>query len=191
MTDNSIPNLFAQAAENTTRIVAGIKPNQWDDPTPCSDWTVRDIVNHLTAENLWVEPLMSGRTLESVGDRYDGDVIGDDPLKAFRMASESAVEAFKEKGAMQKTVNLSFGATQADTYCEQMFIDMLVHGWDVAQGSRQQANVPNELAEAAWAIFEPQAEGWRSAGVIGEAVPSNGKETTTAQLLKLMGRVPA
>ena len=55
----------------------------WDSATPCADWTVRDLVNHIVNEQLWVPDLLAGTTVAEVGDKYDGDRLDDDPLHAW------------------------------------------------------------------------------------------------------------
>ena len=47
--------------------VAAVADDQWGLPTPCSEWTVRDLVNHVAGEDLWTSPLMRGRTIADVG----------------------------------------------------------------------------------------------------------------------------
>ena len=49
----------------------------------CDDWTVRELVNHVVSGNYWAFELAGGRTIEEVGDRLDGDVLGTDPLRAY------------------------------------------------------------------------------------------------------------
>ena len=56
-------------------------------------WTVRDLANHVTNENLWTVPLIKGSTMDEVGDRFDGDVLGDDPIGSALAAARAAVTA--------------------------------------------------------------------------------------------------
>ena len=73
---SEIIELYRRAVDEFDRRVSEIGDDQWDDPTPCTDWNVRELVNHVAAEDLWVPPLVDGMTLEEVGDRFDGDVLG-------------------------------------------------------------------------------------------------------------------
>ncbi len=68
-----------KALDATGRIVRGIDAADMDKSTPCEDYDVRALLNHVVSGNLWVEPLVAGKTIAEVGDRYDGDVVGDDP----------------------------------------------------------------------------------------------------------------
>ena len=64
----------------------GLSPERWAGPTPCADWDVRALLNHIVYEDLWTVPLMEGATIAEVGDRYEGDLLGDDPLAAAHAA---------------------------------------------------------------------------------------------------------
>src|SRR3954471_11093613 len=100
---------FEQASERFAALVHDVAPDAWSNQTPCSDWDVRALVNHVVAELLWAPPLVEGQTIEQVGDRFEGDVLGDDPAAATDAAVHAAQEAFGADGAMQRTVHLSFG----------------------------------------------------------------------------------
>src|SRR6266705_1744382 len=76
---SDIAELHAQALDHTGRVVAGIAPDRWQGDTPCAGWDVRALLNHLVAGNLWAAELGAGETIEGVGDRLDGDVLGADP----------------------------------------------------------------------------------------------------------------
>ncbi len=52
-------------------------------PTPCAAWNVRDLVNHVVAQARRVAPLLAGVTLNEVGEQLDGDLLGDDPVRAW------------------------------------------------------------------------------------------------------------
>lgn len=115
-------------------LVDRVPGDAWDNRTPCADWTVRELVNHLTAEHLWAPHLLGGETMEQVGDEYDGDVVGDDPAAAWDSAQMKSREAWAE-AAEDTPVHLSFGTTTAGEYAEQMLLDLTVHAWDLARGA--------------------------------------------------------
>jgi len=84
---------FASAMAEFDRRVRAVRPEQWHNPTPCTEWDVRALVNHLVAEQLWAPLLLDGATVEDVGDRFDGDQLGADPVAAWASAAAAAVTA--------------------------------------------------------------------------------------------------
>ena len=128
----NLPDIHARALDDTGRIVAGIKDGQWHDPTPAEAWDVRALLNHVVSGNWWVRPLVEGKTIEEVGDRFDGDVLGPDPAAAYRSSAEDAAVAFKGDGAMTAPVAVSYGPVPGEIYAGHRFIDVLIHGWDLA-----------------------------------------------------------
>ena len=94
-----------------------IRDDQWHAPTPDTEWDVTDLVQHLVYEQLWVPPLLAGKTIAEVGDAFDGDVLGDDPQRAWTSAAAAAQAAFAEPGALERTVHLSFGDVPATSIC--------------------------------------------------------------------------
>ncbi len=65
-----IAALHREALAATGLVVGSIGPLDWSRPTPCEDWSVRDLLNHLVAGNLWAVELVAGATIEEVGDRF-------------------------------------------------------------------------------------------------------------------------
>ena len=108
--------------------MAAVPPDAWSDPTPCADWSVRELVNHVTYENKWAIPLFAGSSIEDVGDQFEGDLLGDDPAAASLAAAEDAVTAAATRIPQGGTVALSFGDTPVDEYVTQIAADHLVHG---------------------------------------------------------------
>jgi hypothetical protein len=105
--------------------VEAVREEQWSLPTPCTDWNVRDLVNHLVYENRWTDPILAGKTIEEVGDRFEGDLLGDDPVAAWRDAVAEARAAVAAPGALGRAVHLSFGDAPAELYVHQLFADHL------------------------------------------------------------------
>src|SRR5690349_7858280 len=102
-----LPDVHQDALDHTAGIVRGITAAQLDAPTPCADYDARALLNHLVSGNWWVAPLVEGKTIEEVGDKYDGDVIGSDPAAAYDASAASAAAAFKAPGAMEAPVAVS------------------------------------------------------------------------------------
>src|SRR5881392_1448554 len=99
---------FGRAQARFNDLVQQVKPDQWGDPTPCTDWNVRALVNHLVYEARWLPPLMAGKTIAEVGDAYEGDLLGDDPVSSYEDALRQATAAVQAPGALERTVHLSY-----------------------------------------------------------------------------------
>jgi uncharacterized protein (TIGR03086 family) len=178
---------FRRASESFVERARQIGQEQWSAATPCTEWNVRALVNHVAGEYLWVPEMLAGRTIAEVGDRLDGDVLGDDPLQTLIDAHATALAAVDGPEALATTVHLSFGDLPAGEYVNQMALDSVIHSWDLAQGIGADETLDPELVELCYAGLKDSAEDWRNAGVFGpEKAPSD--DSTQAKLLALTGR---
>jgi len=168
--------------------VNAVDADQWDGRTPCQDWTVRDLTNHVVGEDLWTSPLMHGSTIDEVGDRFDGDLLGADPVKSALAAATEATKAVAETLPTQGTVHLSYGEEQMDEYVHQLAADHLVHGWDLAVATGGDTRLdPTLVAEvAAW--YADREHLYRQAGMVAERAESTGDPQ--GDLLAAFGRNP-
>ncbi len=183
-----LPRLHAQALADTGRLVAAVRDDQWHLPTPCEDWDVRELVNHIVSGNFWVAPLMTGSTIEDVGDRLDGDVLGADPVDAYRRSAAEAQAAFGAENAMDSQANVSYGPVPASVFAGHRFIDVLVHGWDLAVGAGLDTTLRPGLVEACLEVVLPEADMLAASGAFGQdhEVPDGASSQT--KLLALLGR---
>ena len=168
--------------------VRAVGDDQWELPTPCSDWNVRQLVNHLVYEDRWTVPLMEGTTLAEVGDRYEGDLLGDEPRKAWAESSAAAVAAVQADGALERTVDLSSGPTPATEYVSQLFADHLIHAWDLARAVGADDRLDPELVEACAAWFAAMEPHYRAAGAIGQRPETPPGADAQTILLAAFGR---
>ena len=180
--------LYHRSVESWVDRVNAIREDQWDDPTPCSEWTVRDLVNHVAGEDLWTDPLMRGATLEEVGDRFDGDVLGDDPIGAALAAAGRAIRTVAEVLPGGGSVHLSYGEESMDEYVNQLATDHLVHGWDLAVAIGADPRLDPHLVTEVAAWFADREELYRSGGMIGERAGLTG--SPQEDLLASFGRDP-
>jgi len=162
-----LETLYERAVAGWTAQLAHVDASQWASPTTCSDWTVRDLVNHVTGEDLWAVPLLEGSTIEGVGDRFDGDVLGDDPATTSRDAGSTAVSAVAARLPEGGTVHLSYGEEQVDEYVRQLVADHLLHGWDLAVSVGAPSRLDPEVVAEVAPWFAEREELYRSVGAIG------------------------
>jgi uncharacterized protein (TIGR03086 family) len=164
----------------------------WDAPTPCEEWDVRALVNHIVYEDVWTVPLMEGATMDEVGDRFEGDLLGQDPLTIARAACETAITAAASGVVAGQTVHLSFGDTPADEYAYQLAADHIIHGWDLAAAIGADRTIDPELVEACAAWFADREELYRGSGVIGPrpTAPDADSDDPQVRLLLAFGRDP-
>jgi uncharacterized protein (TIGR03086 family) len=186
--DVDLPEVHAQALDATRRKVAGVGQGQWGDASVCDGWTVRELVNHVVSGNYWAEELVSGKTIEAVGDRLDGDVLGDDPAAAYDDSAAHAAAAFRAPGAMDAPCAVSYGPVPGAVYCGHRFLDVLVHGWDVAKSTGQDTALDPALVEACWAVIEPQVAMLEGSGMFGNVLDVHTDADRQTQLLAVLGR---
>lgn len=183
---SEIIELYRRAVDEFDRRVSEIGDDQWDDPTPCTDWNVRELVNHIAAEDLWVRPLVDGMTLEEVGDRFDGDVLGDDPRSTWAAAREAALAA--ADGATDRLVHTSMGQITVGEYLGQLFADHLVHAWDLARAIGADENLDPELVGYCYRQSLPYEEIMKASGVFGDRLQPAPSAGPQQRLLALYGR---
>jgi uncharacterized protein (TIGR03086 family) len=180
--------LFRRAAEGFGRRVHAVGAAQWHDPTPDTEWDVRALVNHVTVEQLWAAPLMSGASVGEIGDRFDGDRLGDDPVAAWDTAVAAAVEAFCAPGALQGTVDLSRGPTPREQYCMEMTTDALIHSWDLARAIGADETLDPEISRLVYELTLPIADQLQETGMFAPPVPVPDDSPLQVKLLAIFGR---
>jgi uncharacterized protein (TIGR03086 family) len=185
-----LPEVHRRALEHTGRLVAGVGDDQWDLPTPCDDWDVRELVNHLVSENLWVAPMLEGRSIDDVGDAFEGDQLGDDPVAAYDRSAEIAGEAACRPGAMEQPVAVSYGPVPGADYTGHRLVDVVVHGWDLAAATGQDRSMDAEALEVLWPRLQSEAEMLASTPYFGDPVSVGDDAPLADRVLGLLGRDP-
>jgi uncharacterized protein (TIGR03086 family) len=180
--------LFQYAVGRFGELVGIVGDTQWADRTPCADWTVRDLVNHVAVEDLWAAELFPGATIDEVGSRFDGDQLGAEPLTVWQGASRTALAAAGAPDAMTRLVHLSFGDLPGGEYAMQLFADHLVHSWDLAVAIGAEPRLGEDAVAACLDWFAALEEAYRSAGAIGPRPEVGSDADATTRLLAAFGR---
>jgi uncharacterized protein (TIGR03086 family) len=186
--ETDVRKLHQRAIEAFGARVHAVRDDQWKAPTPCEEWDVRALVNHVVSENRWMPPLLAGGTIAEVGDRFEGDLLGEDAKAAWDDSAAEAVAAVHADGAMDRIVYLSFGDFPGREYAMQVFADLVIHGWDLARAIGADERIDPQLVEACATWFGPMEEAYRTVGAIGPRVDTPPNADPQTRLLATFGR---
>jgi uncharacterized protein (TIGR03086 family) len=135
----------------TGSILDGIAADQWDLPSPCSEWSVRQVAEHLTGGNDLFTRALGG----DVPPSFPGTEGG---AKAYHKSAERLLSAFRQPGVMEKAVQVPFGSVPGAVALGLRLTEVLVHGWDLARATGQTPRFPEDAAEQALAFTVPMLQ---------------------------------
>src|SRR5215211_4409658 len=141
---------LATALDDAGRLVAGIRPGQWELPTPCQEWTVRQLLGHVVGGNRLVAGVLRGEPLpdpEELRRRAGGDQLGDDPTGAYRDSAAGLLAAFRAPGVLERAHTIPAGTLPGPAVLHVRTVEALVHGWDLAVATGQPVPFADELAD--------------------------------------------
>jgi uncharacterized protein (TIGR03086 family) len=183
-----VEELHRRTVEIWTERLRAVGADRWDRPTPCTEWSVRDLVNHVVGEDAWTVPLMNGRTIEDVGDSLAGDLLGDDPVGTGTRSAAEAVTAVAQRLPAGEAVHLSYGEESGEEYVRQLAADHLVHAWDLAAATGGDRSLDPEVVAEVATWFAEREQMYRDGGAIGPRVEASGDPQS--ELLAASGRDP-
>jgi uncharacterized protein (TIGR03086 family) len=157
----------------------------WDAPTPDTEWTVRDLVAHVVEEQQWVPHLLAGRSLEQA--RASIDKLRDDLAGEWALYSLAATSAWQST-PRDARVQLSYDTVTADDYLREQVADVTIHAWDLARAVGADESLDDELVRAVWSVFEPQKDTLEASGLFASPVPVADDASLQSRLLAITGR---
>jgi uncharacterized protein (TIGR03086 family) len=188
--------LFAalEGAVASTAEIVKTAQGQLDAPTPCAEWDVRALLNHVIG-TLWLaEGLFSDqppRYPMVPGGLPPADLAAGDPAVAYAEAAAAALAAAGAGDALTRVHPTPLGDMPGPGLAGFTTLDILVHGWDLARATGQPADLDGRLAAHVLG-FAGQALATQEsrAGRIGPALTAPDGATVTSQLVAFLGRQP-
>ena len=171
---------YEDAARQTRGFISAVRPEQFDPPTPCTEWNVRQLLDHIIGDEVLYAGSLSGTDAEPVP--------GGDHLESFDRLASQLLEAVRKAGTLEKTIDSPIGAMTGAELLNGAFMDTLIHGWDLAKATGQDTALDSGLVEACYSMFADQADGMRASGIIGPRVPVDPDASTQVKLLGALGR---
>jgi uncharacterized protein (TIGR03086 family) len=182
--------LFAKCLEQATAVVKQVRDVDMANTTPCTEWNVRDLAGHMLYELAWVPEIIAGRTVDEVGNKYEGDLFDDDAQDMIVQWERAAARA--DRAVMEVdpegTAHLSYGDVSVDDYLQEIGADLLVHAWDLAKGVGQPLRFDPAAAQAVFARTKPRRPALAESGLFGPAIDVPASADLQTKLLALFGR---
>jgi uncharacterized protein (TIGR03086 family) len=176
-------SLYRAASDRAIAVVNAVRPEHLGSPTPCAEWTVQQLIDHLVGGTAYLLSAASGREQAQPETATVAD---------FHRGVAAVLTALEAPGAMERTciAPLGFewpvGQAVAGT-----FMDVLIHTWDLARATGQDDKLDPALVEACSELFLPDMpERGRAAGIIGPAIEVDDEASPQDRLLAAMGRQP-
>jgi uncharacterized protein (TIGR03086 family) len=137
--------LLVAANDEFARRLRSVEPDDWARPTPCSEWDVRALVNHVVGANVRYELLLHGASTEQVEATRSLDHLGDDPLSSFVTTADRVVACFREDGALERVAHHVNGDRSGRELLSMRILDVAVHGWDLARAIGVEEALDHEI----------------------------------------------
>jgi uncharacterized protein (TIGR03086 family) len=183
--------LLRQAHAEFGERLTAVQSNQWDAPTSCGDWCVRDLASHVVNGNHFAVLLLAGTSQEDAVKAF-AEPLADDVVAAFEESADAQDRAFAEPDALERTCHHPVGDISGAQFLGFRMGDLTLHAWDLARPLGLNETLRPALVEAIWEQLSPMASFIGQTGVFGDgpsgSVPDNAPLQT--RLLDLSGRRP-
>jgi uncharacterized protein (TIGR03086 family) len=185
--------LFERCCAATERVVAQIEPGQLGGKTPCPEWDVRALLNHVVGSlAMFADTVEAGAQAAPPDPLAEGapDRVGSRPLGAYQETADRALKASRREGALERVYPSVFGEMPGQALFGFTTLDVLTHGWDLAKATGQPAKLDPELAEAVLGFAQQAVLPAMRGGSIGPEVEVPADAPITDRLVGFLGRHP-
>jgi len=175
--------LFERATARAAAVMSSVAAGQLNDPTPCSAWDVQQLIDHMVAATDYLLAALAGEPPPQRSDRSVAD---------YQQGLSLLRAGLRTPGGLERTCMspLGFEWPLAQAVAGT-FMDALIHTWDLATATGQDASLDPELVDACIAMFLPDMpERGRATGLVGPAVDVAADAPSQDRLLAAMGRQP-
>jgi uncharacterized protein (TIGR03086 family) len=184
VTDSEILDGLARTSTVVGDLIGRIADDQWAAPTPCAEWSVRDVVGHLVGMNLVLEAMFE----EGPRPERGPDRLGADPAGAFRRSAAALQAAAGRPGVLERSQATPIGVATGADRLQWRVVDLLAHGWDLVQATGLAAELPDDVAERSLTFAQIQLPGQPRAGRFADSQPIGDRAPAIDRLAACTGR---
>jgi len=187
MSDSSILDRLDRASAavaDQLDAVGRLDPGRWTAPTPCTEWTVRDLAGHLVGIDLRLIAMFG----EGSPPERGVDHLGADPAGAYRRSAATLRAAAALPGALERSEATPIGVATGAERLQWRVADLIVHSWDLAQATGVRADLPDGPVEQALGFVRTGMAGQDRGGRFGDPQPIGDDAPVLDRLAAFTGR---
>jgi uncharacterized protein (TIGR03086 family) len=171
-----------RAQDAFASVLANVRPDQLDAPTPCAEWTVRDVVEHVIAGNV---RMAGGKAAGATESRDIGQLV-----EAHAQSAQDAQQCFAAPDGLTRPIELPFGTVPGVVVIGLRTTDALTHAWDVARATGQPTDLDPEIAAEMLAVSRERIQpSFRGPGrPFAEEHPCDEERPAADRLAAFLGR---
>lgn len=183
---------LGQARQEFESRLRQVNEEQWAAPTPCTEWDVRALINHMMLGNRMTAQLLAGASSAEVIAGLNDDLFGtgENVLRDFVATADQVHDGFSAEGGLEGTVDHPMGEIPRQMFIGFRVCDYAAHAWDLARGIGADDTLDADLVQWAWDDIQPMAGGMGELGIFGSG--ASGEVPASAPLqtryLDVIGR---
>jgi uncharacterized protein (TIGR03086 family) len=195
ITTPDIRELNSRAVRASVEVVSRVTSDDLGRATPCSEWTVADLLAHMTVQHYGFAAASAGAGADPAV--WQAPARRDDPVSAYATAADHVIVAFAQDGVLQRgfslpeiSTEMTFPGSRAIGF---HFIDYVVHGWDVARSLHLPFQLPADLLQAALPLARSVPAGAQRqapGAAFRPSLPTAEQPDPLDQIVALLGRSP-
>ena len=184
-------DLLAAAGEHYATVLTQATPAQWTQPSPCQEWTVGDVADHVTGGNRWSVLVLAGQEPGPALQQVVSSGLGVDRPAEYPASQQAQLAAFTAESDPSRTVNHLVGPVSVSRFVQMRVLDLTVHAWDLARGIGADETLPDPLVQACLRQLEGMGPLVALSGRFGPGAENAGPAATDQErMLHLSGRRP-
>ncbi|WP_406375489.1 TIGR03086 family metal-binding protein [Streptomyces sp. NBC_00647] len=191
MSDLEGIELLTRAHARLRDVVAGVPEGAWGAPTPCGEWTVRQVLNHARLDQQAYGAAITGSGWPDADPFHPVDGLEADAAAALDKVLADVADVYGGLSADAEEVATPLGPLPFRVAAAAGAMDAAVHAWDIAVATGQESPLDDDLAAGIGLAADRLADHLRDAfGVFAAAreVPEGAGRAEA--LLAFLGRDP-
>ena len=177
---------YTQALFGFDATVRRTPPERWGAQSPCEEWTAVDVLAHTIGMNQMIAGFTNG-----VDARSPGHDVPADPAAAWDASFDAMLAALDTEGALQTVAKTPWGEMPVDKFLGFAWVDPVIHTWDLAVATGQDAVLDGRLVARATTQLERAGDSLRGERTFGPAVDAPADADPIARLVAIAGRNPS
>jgi uncharacterized protein (TIGR03086 family) len=179
---------YQRALDGLEAVLCAIPGDGWDAPSPCTEWSARDVAGHLIGGQHMIRDLAAGVVPEEVNTAPGRRFAGTDPVESWRDARKECTAALTPVALRRPIPFGELGEVPLRDFLAGYILEILVHTWDLAQAVGRPTRLDPDLVHHAFATARVIARPLREAGLLGPERPAPPRADELTRLLAFMGR---